>query len=171
MKNFRQHCPGIWRGSRPQSAQDVSSLKLLGIKTIINLQSEFLESAQVDAESDWARALDVVFNHLPMSMILPPSRNVLVSAFSRLMDAGKEGPVYIHCHDGVDRTGVTMLVYDAIVRHIDHKTAIKTLINDGFHTWRYWWWLPFIENTIIAETLLNLKTEAEIHAKVLAGIE
>lgn len=165
MRNFREHCPGIWRGSRPESIPDIKALYTQGIRTIFSLQSNFFEGDQIDDENFWTQKSGITFVHHSMSLLFPPSRTTLVSVFSRLTDALKDGPVYIHCHDGVDRTGVALMMYDTVVRGIPLSDAADTLLNDGFHKWRYWWWLPFVERSILDELALNEKTAAEIREK------
>lgn len=147
----REHAPGIFRGSRPESAADVKELKRSGIRTILSLQSSFVEDDQIDDESFWAAKHGILFEHRSFGVILPPTRAALVFVLARMAEARELGPVFVHCHDGVDRTGAVFLAYDVLARGLSLEAASAVMLHSGFHLWRYWWWLPFIEHAVKAE--------------------
>lgn len=80
--------------------------------------------------------------HEPMSMVLPPTRKQLVQGVQFILTAPK--PVYVHCHDGVDRTGCMLAAYAVLVQKRPSREVVKHMLDEGFHTYRYFWWLPFL---------------------------
>lgn len=146
--NIIQDSSKVWRGPAPATLDDVNFLASRGIKTILNLQSDSLEFDEVVLEAARARRMDMRFAHVPMSMIIPPSWATLRRAVEALFVAVGHGPVYVHCKDGVDRTGCVLWAWDVWLLKRPSAAAYREMLSDGFHVWRYFWWLPFVAYSI-----------------------
>lgn len=145
---FLQYAPNLFRGSRPENQTHVNDLKAQGIKTVISFQNNFFEDTEIDDESFWVAKAQLTFVHRSMSMILPPSHADIIYAVAQIEAALKHGPVFVHCHDGVDRTGCVLWAYDVLLKLRTSQAAVDLMLAYGFHIGRYFWWLPFVERTI-----------------------
>jgi protein tyrosine/serine phosphatase len=113
--NFFQVSEGLYRGGRPDEA-GVQRLAQMGVKTIINLEND---DQAVATERGWAEPLGIKFVNAPMDGMKTPDDNQVNQVEAMLGDKS-QGPFYVHCLKGMDRTG-------AII-------AIDRVVNEG--------WLP-----------------------------
>lgn len=124
---------GIYRGSRPETEADFQILKDKGIKTLINLQGY----------EDKTTAFELIIkNHLinydiEQTAIFPPSAQHTKMVQSILNDSFYY-PIFIHCHQGVDRTGFEIAKY-RISKGMSKENAIIEMKTLGLHKWFYWW--------------------------------
>lgn len=140
MDGIRQVTPTLWRGPRPQSQADVQALQALGVLQVVNLQSDVIEGLQVEQEKAWVTGENIEFFHQPMSLITPPAKEQVSSVLVLLGLV----PTYLHCHDGVDRTGVCCAAL-RVKGGATFGAAIGEMIDDGFHLDWYALWLPEIQ--------------------------
>lgn len=147
---FEEFDKGLFRGSRPECIDDIGSLKTnQGILLVINLQSYVLSGAQPKIEDLWCGQIGIMFKHIPMTGFLPPTTTNIRKVLAELVKWKARGcGTFLHCHDGVDRTGVTVAAYK--VRYLGWGTevAIADMKARGFHMKRFWWWLPFIRKML-----------------------
>ena len=96
--NFGEVTPLVWRGGKPTQL-GMLSLRQRGVKTIIDLQ-EIDESAEVPP--------GVQYIHLPVSQWHADQVDVtqVLAAIRK-----NRGPVFIHCLQGRDRTGLAVAAY------------------------------------------------------------
>ena len=134
---------GIYRGARPNSELEMGVLKILGIKTILNLESGPLEAsmATLDRELAWAAKAGIVMQHLRLSEILPPTLEQLQTAI-RILRNQECLPIYIHCKWGKDRTGIVAGVFESVVLGQPYQEVYNRMIDLGFHLDWYWYWIP-----------------------------
>jgi protein tyrosine/serine phosphatase len=100
--NVGRVAPGIYRGAQP-TGKGYATLKRMGVKTVINLRTSMSEKKQVEAAG--MRSIEV-----PMEM----SRDGLKSKVDRvvaLMADPANRPVFVHCRQGRDRTGIVVAAY------------------------------------------------------------
>lgn len=97
MDGVTQVVPGLYRGPRPQSQAALASLRSdLGVNTILDLQSD-AEIADVYDETEWAKALNMAFNHQPWSLVFPPSAAQIANALAVVRNQNTAKAVYVHC--------------------------------------------------------------------------
>ncbi len=128
--------PGRWRGPKP----DIS-LCFRNWKSILSLQCATLETMQVSEEREWCAKQNVPFFHVPMSMITPPTGTEIDAALS-IINNQSNWPILVHCHDGVDRTGIVVAHHRMEIGNKTFGEAIGEMLDMGFHLQRYFWWLP-----------------------------
>lgn len=148
--DLRQVVPNLYRGPRPVCLADVQALRArFAIGAILNLQSDVLEAPQVREEAAWATAVGISFQHQPWSWLMPPDAAAIANALPLLVAAaaGSAPPLYIHCHDGVDRTGVCCLAFRCAAGWTFGRAAGE-MLDAGFHLTRYCWWLPEVRAAI-----------------------
>jgi protein tyrosine phosphatase (PTP) superfamily phosphohydrolase (DUF442 family) len=97
--NFGLVSRELWRGAQP-TPEGMGWLARLGVKTIIDLREEADESAIIPAGVRYVRIPVSPFN----------ADRVEVEQVLREIDASPK-PVFIHCHQGRDRTGLVVAAY------------------------------------------------------------
>lgn len=104
IKNFGKVDDNYYRGSQPSEVQ-MEELKRLGVKTIIDLRKDKVESAE-----DWASRSGLQYFNITMK----PGKAATdeqAAYFLSLVNDPKNWPVYVHCKGGRHRTGALTAIY------------------------------------------------------------
>lgn len=131
---------GVYRGSQPKTKEDFDLLKSMGIKYSLNLQTgvAILDDGNPLAEQLTMDQCGIRTYCHPLSEITPPTSAQLQLAIEVI---NNHKPIYIHCHAGVDRTGMVCATYRIKVQNWTAKKAIEEMIKLGSHPWyRFWTW-------------------------------
>jgi tyrosine-protein phosphatase SIW14 len=104
--NFHQVDSNLFRGAQP-AAQDFQSLARLGIKTVLDLRPE---EGHLRAEKKLVEAAGMRYVSIPMDGLLAPTDAQIARALAVINDTAN-GPVFIHCRRGADRTGTVIACY------------------------------------------------------------
>lgn len=143
MSNFqiKQVDTGVFRGPRPSSIGDFMVLQKMGVRTILNLERGWFEAlhGRVNEEFTRAEIAKITPLHVELSDLLPPAQSIMASILSILQNP-EYRPVYVHCLHGVDRTGFVCAAYRGRVQGWTYPTAMREMLDLGFHNWAYWWW-------------------------------
>lgn len=115
------------RGSQP-SVPALSLLKSAGVKTIVNLRNEDILVAQEGAA---AKRAGLNYVNIPMALFETPTKQQF-QKFLNTVD--KDGPVFVHCQKGEDRTGTMVAVYRMARESWDPNRAYKEMTAMGFKT-------------------------------------
>lgn len=130
---------GIFRGPEPTLVSDLAALKAAGIKYILDLETGSHTLISDGGPLDEARRADVygirTYSH-PLGTILPPTRGELSLAIGVLLDLK---PVYVHCRQGVDRTGMVCAYYRMKIMGWPRAAAIQEMKELGMHPWYFYW--------------------------------
>ena len=119
LPNFHQINERLFRGGQPKKG-GLKKLSGLGIKTIINLRGEGEEINDQEAE---AKELGLRYFNVPMSNLGRPTEEQVSRALA-IIENPENGPVFVHCKLGADRTGAVIAVYR--IKH-DGWTAEQAL--------------------------------------------
>jgi tyrosine-protein phosphatase SIW14 len=119
----------LYRGAQPH-AEGFSSLKALGITTIVDLRQE--NPHRVDWERQQAQALGIRFVHIPVSGWDAPSDEQL-SRFLSLFREDPQPKIFVHCRFGEDRTGVFIAAYRISQQNWSADRAIREMYLFGFN--------------------------------------
>jgi len=103
--NFERVSSTLMRGAAP-SAQALKRLKDAGVKTIVNLRGE---GAGSQKEERAARAVGLDYYNIPMGFT-EPNLSKVSSVLDIIRDPQKQ-PVYVHCLQGADRTGMIVGIH------------------------------------------------------------
>ena len=96
----------FYRGAQP-TADGFRRLKELGIKTIVNLREEDeLEKAEKEA----VERLGLQYHNISLPGLSRPT-DEQVARVMKIIDDPENGPVFVHCRRGADRTGTIVAVY------------------------------------------------------------
>ncbi len=124
LSNVGRVAPGVYRGAAP-SQQGYETLSRMGMRTVINLRSDNDEKKAV--ESHGMRSLG-----LPMSAYGAVEAGTVRRAVALMADPANR-PVYVHCLQGRDRTGVVVAVYRVEVDGWSPNEAEEEMRAFGFH--------------------------------------
>src|SRR4026209_329982 len=104
IENFGKVNDNYLRGSQPTRAQ-MTALKAMGVKTIIDLRKDYVEG-----ERRWAEELGWTSSILPLKPSRPATKEQTEYFLNLVNDPGN-APVYVHCKGGRHRTGAMTAVY------------------------------------------------------------
>jgi len=103
--NFEKVSREIWRGGVP-SDQALKALAHDGAKTIVDLR---MDGSGVNKEGDCVKRLGMKYYHFPLGFNAPEPdklRGILA-----IMTNPANQPVFVHCRQGADRTGMLIGIY------------------------------------------------------------
>ena len=136
LERFRQVDDKLYRGAQP-SAEGFKHLKAIGVSTVINLRME--EDAARTNEQQIVEELGMRYISLPVkdgnfftrSRIIPDES---IRKFFAALDAA-EGPVFVHCRRGADRTGALVAFYRIVRNGWDNQRAYEEARMVGLRSW------------------------------------
>jgi tyrosine-protein phosphatase SIW14 len=96
----------VYRGAQP-TKEGLASLAKLGIKTVIDLR---LGEEHAAEEQSAVESLGMRYVSVPMKAITAPTDEQISKVLS-ILDANSDGPVFVHCRRGKDRTGTVIACY------------------------------------------------------------
>lgn len=103
--NFHQVNEHIYRGGQP-APEAWQSLAKMGVKTVIDLRREDEHSTGEEAQA--VAAAGIKYVNVPMKGVVAPTDEQIAKVLA-LLDS--EGPVFVHCRRGADRTGTVIACY------------------------------------------------------------
>ena len=126
----------VLRSAQPESNEIEFLKNKEGLTDIINFRK--LNKADLKFnEAELARELNINYYHIPTITKNPTKENVIkyLDVMGKIKE--KNGKVLLHCHAGVDRTGLYSLLYK-VVNNIDNfEDAFKEMHNMGFRYKKY----------------------------------
>jgi len=127
IKNFGQMDERFFRGGQPKES-DYKDLAALGVKTVIDLQTDTTDYEKRDVE-----ALGMRYVNIPMSDTkYPPSAQI--EQFLKLVDDPSTGKFFVHCAGGRHRTGVMGAVYRFNKYNWNFDQVYSEMKNYDFYT-------------------------------------
>jgi protein tyrosine/serine phosphatase len=121
----------IYRGSCPKPAGYLK-LKQMGIKTIINLTHN---TKQFEYEKSLAKEYGFTVINIPFSVYTWPEDEKVLLFLKTALDH-KNAPIFVHCSNGRDRTGMLIAVYRVIVEKWQPKVAYQEACDYGLYPYR-----------------------------------
>lgn len=118
--NFHEVNQHLFRGGQP-SAEGWASLAKLGVKKVVDLRLPGEHS--IDRESKAVEAAGMQYVSEPMGRVSAPT-TVEILKILAVLDSSSNGPVFVHCRRGADRTGTVIACYR--IKH-DHWPNPKAL--------------------------------------------
>jgi len=142
ISNFSQVTTNLYRGAQP-TAEGVKQLKLLGIRTVINLRAFHSDKDKVAGTG----LKSVRFETKPWH-----AEEEDVIGFLKVVTDTNNLPVFVHCQRGADRTGMMCAMYRIVVCGWTKPEAIDEMKNGGFDFNPVWHDIvSFIEKADVAD--------------------
>lgn len=129
VNNFQKVSAGLWRGAQP-SDKNIKSLAQSGAKSIIDLR---LDGVGTKHELLTARKAGLNYFHLPMGYSAPSLSTVIT--FLDIVTNPRYQPVFVHCRQGADRTGMLVAIYRMLVDGWSYHEAYKEMRSHHFKPW------------------------------------
>ncbi len=132
--------PGVYRGRAPRTPADFEKLRSAGVKTILDLQVVVPQVS--DREEKLAVEHGLTYRNCPVSP-LPGGTEEIENAY-RLLLRKQDGPIYVHCYQSKDRTGLLVGLYRVRCQGWQPKEAYDEMTRYGLHDafsyfHRYFW--------------------------------
>jgi protein tyrosine phosphatase (PTP) superfamily phosphohydrolase (DUF442 family) len=131
--NFHKVDGNYYRGGQPDE-DDYQSFALLGIKTVINLRNA--DTEDITKEKKFAGRYGIKYVSIPMKASQPPT-DEQIAYFFKLLDNPKNLPVYVHCWQGKDRTGIMTALYRVRDYGWNFDQAYSEMKQRGYHSFIY----------------------------------
>ena len=112
----------LYRGAQP-SAEGMRQLKKLGIKTILNLRFILSDRSKI-------KDTGLDYEHINMTTLYMTDTNVV--RFLKIVTDRNRTPVFVHCRQGIDRTGTMCALYRIFVQGWSKDEAIEEMTKGGF---------------------------------------
>lgn len=103
--NFHQVNDHVYRGGQP-APEAWPGLANMGVKTVIDLRREDEHSTAAEAAAVAAAGMKYI--NVPMKGVVAPTNEQINTVLAAL---NSEGPVFVHCKRGADRTGAVIACY------------------------------------------------------------
>ena len=131
---------GVYRSAQPQQASDFDQIKALGIKYILDLETGVtllgIPDGDPTDEVVVAAQHGIEVMKYPLGEITPPSFDDLRACVVRIINYQ---PILVHCHTGVDRTGMVIARFRIRVQGWKKADAVREMKQMGMHWWYGWW--------------------------------
>ncbi|MBM4148787.1 MAG: glycosyltransferase [Lentisphaerae bacterium] len=112
----------IYRGGQP-TAEGFRTLEEMGIRTVVNLRS-------FHSDSRLLKNTGIREERLPVRLL-----NIMeddLEEFCRIASRSGNGPFYVHCRQGIERTGIACAAYRVAMCGWSEDDAIDEMVNGGF---------------------------------------
>jgi len=123
LSNFYEVTTNLYRGAQP-SAQGMTELKSMGVKTVLNLRSFHSDNKLVSSG-------ELKLARLHMKPWHAEDEDVV--AFLKIASNTNNLPLFVHCQRGADRTGMICAMYRIVYCGWTKETAIQEMKEGGFH--------------------------------------
>ena len=128
LSNFHKVSEDLYRGAQP-SADGNRELQRLGMRTIINLRGLHSDRREL-------RGTAIRYRHIRMEAILPRDEQII--RFLRIVSKKENGPFFVHCQHGADRTGTMCALYRMAFQGWSKDEAIDEMTQGGFGFHKIW---------------------------------
>lgn len=128
LPNLHQVSPMLYRGAQPTKT-GYAELKELGVRTVVNLRTFHADAAA-------CRKHNLAYRHISMQAWEAEEEEVL--KFLRVATDPGQGPVFVHCQHGADRTGMMVAIYRMVVQGWTREEAIREMTDGGFGFHSVW---------------------------------
>jgi len=126
--NLHRVSGDLYRSAQP-SAQGMKNLKIMGIRTIVNLRT-------FHSDRDEIGGIDLGYERITMKTWHIDRKEAV--RFLQLVTDPDRAPVLVHCQHGADRTGAMCALYRVAVQGWTREEAIREMTDGGFGFHRIW---------------------------------
>ncbi len=120
--NLHKVTDGLYRSAQP-TAEGMTNLVALGIKTVVNLRDNHSDSDEIGDLPLKARRIEIFTANM---------KDKYVKEFLAIADDTNAVPVLVHCQHGADRTGTMCAMYRILRQGWTPDDAIDEMKNGGY---------------------------------------
>jgi len=120
---FAEVSDTLYRGAQP-TAEGFAELKKMGIKTVVSLR-------YLGSDQDSLKGLGLQHVQIHCNPFHPEEEDVV--AFLKVVTEPGNQPVFVHCRQGIDRTGMMVAIYRVIIQDWAREKAIAEMKAMGFN--------------------------------------
>lgn len=137
IRNFSRASGTIFRGAEP-SEDGLEFVRSLGIKSVIDLRKpgEGPDREQAQAHESQLYYFNIGTGYIHVS-------DHVIAAFLAVVLNPQHQPVFVHCNDGIDRTGALIAIYRIAVEGWPLDWALTELESHNFRPWQF-----FLKQTV-----------------------
>jgi len=117
----------VYRGKQPKR-EDFVKLQQMGVRTVLDLRGGIVHKPW---ERQVAEAAGMRYVRIGLSGVFPPGREQMNKILALLSDTG-QGPVFVHCRRGADRSGLVIACYRITHDHWSNAQAMQEAREQGF---------------------------------------
>lgn len=125
VSNFGKVTPTLFRGAQP-TPEGFKSLAQMGVQIVVDLR----EGNQPKRENKEVAALGMRFVAIPWSCTSPKDDDF--AKFLALVRDNRDKKIFVHCHMGVDRTGMMIASYRMTEQQWTAEEALREMRAFGF---------------------------------------
>jgi protein tyrosine phosphatase (PTP) superfamily phosphohydrolase (DUF442 family) len=125
--NFGEVTPTLFRGAQP-SHKGFESLSKMGIAIVVDLRG----GGEANREQQEVAALGMRFVDIPWRCLSPADRDF--AKFLALLHDNAHKKIFVHCHMGVDRTGMMIASYRMAEQGWTAEEALREMHAFGFNS-------------------------------------
>lgn len=133
LPRLQQISERLYRGAQPRRG-GLQRLTELGIKTVINLRGT---DAKTRADAAEAKSLGLNYFNIPLPIWGRPN-DADVRRIMEIINAPESGGVFVHCRDGIDRTGMIVALHRISSEGWSTETATAEALRSGMRRHQYW---------------------------------
>jgi protein tyrosine/serine phosphatase len=128
LPNLHKVSDMLYRGAQP-TAEGIKELDKLGIKTIVNLRSDH-------SDLDDMKNSGIHYEEIRMTASNPKTDYVI--RFLKIISDSNNAPVFVHCRQGADRTGMICAIYRIFFQGWNKEDAIEEMTEGGYGFHSIW---------------------------------
>lgn len=123
----------LYRGAQPRKG-GMRRLVEMRINTVINLRGAGAHTRADEAE---AKSLGLNYHNIPLPIWGRP-KDADISRVLEIINAEESGRVFIHCRDGIDRTGMIVALHRISREGWTTEAATAEALRSGMRGHQYW---------------------------------
>ena len=127
LPNFGEVTRNLFRGGQPES-HGYKTLQVMGVKIVVDMRGN--TSEQGDVEKLGMRYISIPWNAKSPS-------NEIIARFLKVIEENPDKKIFVHCHGGVDRTGMAIASYRMAKEGWSPDEAMKEMQLFGFSRFHY----------------------------------
>ena len=139
--NFERVSPTLYRGARPD-ANGIEALAGLGVYMVVDLERWWLDWFNL-GEGHAVNRAGMAYRSIPCSPWHPKQADV--DQFIDYVQDPFVTPIFVHCREGKDRTGMMCAIYRIAVMGWTKQAAIAEMYAFGYHADLYPEIVRFVE--------------------------
>ncbi len=122
LPNLYRVSDSLYRGAQPDE-EGMRQLEKMGVKTVINLR-------KLHSDSDELKGTSLRYEHIWANPVHAEDEDVV--KFLKIVTDPDTAPVFVHCRQGSDRTGMMCAIYRIVAQGWSKQEAIDEMTRGGF---------------------------------------